>query len=470
MTTEKVTKDSVFTVEQLAAHNKPDDLWIAVDGKGQNGLLYDITEYTEVHPGGVQILRGVGGTNATTAFHDVGHSEDAYDTLRTFLVGTLDHVETRIRPTFKSTVLPPTPSSTHSGFYALLAIGPAGLKQPTGVLCMIVAAKFLWPDLVTMTVFTGAIAAVSSFWQGVMLSSAAIGVGLWVVGGEITKSLDMAKTLRRYPPVIKPTKALRGPPRIAAPRASTLDAVNFRPLILTERTRLTVNTHKFILQAQDGQALQGLPPGQHLQLRAEVDNAIVTRSYTPTFVDTQLARVELVIKIYAAGKMGNHLLHLPLGALVDVRGPGGAFKNYHRFLCTDLAMIAGGTGITPMWQVIRTICGNPEDETRITLLYVNRTQGDILLRDEISSLAAQFPNKLKVHYFVSDEQDPGWIGECGRITAQRLALLLPPVSKTAKYLVCGPDPMVKQVTQDLVGLGCHTPKTFKHATDQVFVF
>ncbi|RMZ80486.1 hypothetical protein DV737_g3015, partial [Chaetothyriales sp. CBS 132003] len=461
-----VTKDSVFTVEQLAAHNKPDDLWIAVDGK-----VYDITEYTEVHPGGVQILRGVGGTNATTAFHDVGHSEDAYDKLHTFLVGTLDHVEeTRIWPTFKSTVLRPTPSSTRGGFYALFAINPAGLKQAIGLLCMIFATKFLWPDLITMAVLTGVMTTVSSFWQGVMLSSAATGVGLWVVGGEITKSLDMAKSLRRYPPVMMPTKALRGPPRITGPRANALDAVHFRPLILTERTRLTVSTHKFILQVQDGQTLQGLPVGQHLQLRAEVDNAMVVRSYTPTFVDTELARVELVIKVYPAGKMGNHLLHLPLGALVDVRGPVGAFRNYHRFLCTDMAMIAGGTGITPMWQVIRTICGDSEDQTRITLLYVSRTQGDILLRDEISSLAAQFPNKLKVHYFVSDERDPGWIGERGRITAQKLSLLLPPVNKTAKYLVCGPDPMVEQITQDLVGLGCDTPKTFKHATDQVFVF
>ncbi|RMD42201.1 hypothetical protein DV735_g2932, partial [Chaetothyriales sp. CBS 134920] len=335
---------------------------------------------------------------------------------------------------------------------------------------MIVAAKLLWPDpAATMTVLTNAMAAVPSFWHGVMLSSAATGVCVWLVAGEITKSLDMANGLRRYPPVMKPTKALRGPPASAAEAA--LDPVHFGRLILTARTVYTSDTVRLTLQAPAGHALQaGFPPGQHVQLRAQVEGTVVVRSFTPTLVDPHSGRVELLVKVYPGGKMGNHLLHLGLGALVDVRGPVGAFRHYHRFLCTDLAMIAAGTGITPMWQLITAICGSPEDKTRITLLYVNRTAADILLRDEISALAARFPSKLRVHYFLSDRQDPGWKGERGRITAQRLALLLPPISKSAKYLVCGPEAMVDQVTQDLVGLGCDTPKTFKHATDQLFVF
>ena len=337
---------------------------------------------------------------------------------------------------------------------------------------MIVAAKILWPERTGLSTLSMAIDAVSSFWKGVMLSSAASGVVLCIVGSEISKSLDMTEGLRRYPPVTKPTKALRGPLDRASRRINALDPVQFRSFVLTERTQLTSNTYRLILQVHDAQSesLSCIPAGQHVQIRAEMENAPVLRSYTPTGMDSKTGRMELTVKVYPGGKMGNHLLRLPTGALVDVRGPIGHFKGYHRFLCSHVAMIAGGTGITPMWQIIRAICQDLADDTCVTLLYANQTQADILLRDEIDALAARFPHKLKVHYFVSADQDPSWTGERGRITATRLAQLLPAVTGTSKYLVCGPDPMVLQVTQDLLSLGCESPKAFKHATDQVFVF
>ncbi|KAI1627245.1 cytochrome b5 [Exophiala viscosa] len=480
MTTLEVTQaQGVLTVEELASHNQPNDLWIAVDGK-----VYDITKYTEIHPGGVQILCGVAGTNATAAFHDVGHSEDAHETLQAFLVGTLEQSEeeTRVRPIFQSTVLFPAAAATYTsrGFHVYLAISLASLKQALSLTCMIVAAKFLLPDLVSVAVLSGAVSAVSSFWKGVILSSAASGMCLWIVGSEVGKSLDMTDGLRRYPPIMKPTKALHGPsfggPRGQAANNGALNPSHFSAFILTERMQLTPNTHRFKLQVSPdaqsmGLLLSSFPVGQHVQVRADIDTATVVRSYTPTDMDTQSGCIELTIKVYAGSKMGNHLLHLPLGAAVDLRGPVGHFKGYHRFLCSELAMIAGGTGITPMWQLIKAICGDPADETCITLLYANRTPADILLRKEIDALAASCPNKLKVHYFLSaDPSTASWVGERGRVTAHKLAQLLPPVSKTAKYLICGPDPMVDAVTQDLVGLGCDHPKAFKHATDQVFVF
>lgn len=43
-------------------------------------------------------------------------------------------------------------------------------------------------------------------------------------------------------------------------------------------------------------------------------------------------------------------------------------------------MLAGGTGITPMFQVLNAILKNPKDHTCVTLLYGNLTQEDILLR------------------------------------------------------------------------------------------
>lgn len=43
-------------------------------------------------------------------------------------------------------------------------------------------------------------------------------------------------------------------------------------------------------------------------------------------------------------------------------------------------MVAGGTGITPLYQIIQAITKNG-DNVRLTLLYLNRTEDDILLQD-----------------------------------------------------------------------------------------
>ena len=387
-------------------------------------------------------------------------------------MGILEQTEEiRVRPIFASTVILPPSNGKSTGFQAVVAISKAAAQKALVLVCMLVAAKFLWPEFVGLAALSKATSMVSPFWKGVILSCVASSACLWIVGVEIGKSLDMTKGLRRYPPVTKPTKAIRGATKIASQSANALDPVQFQSLILTERTQLTPSTHKFTLSVQDTQSttLYSLPAGQHVQLRVETEGGLVTRSYTPTLIDTLRGRMELTIKVYAGSKMGSHLLALPVGSFVDVRGPIGGFKHYHRFLCKDLCMIAAGTGITPVWQVLNAICADPTDDTRVTLLYGNTTQDDILLRAEINALAVSFPNKLAVHYFVS-EADSSWTGERGRVNAEKMKQLLPAVSKSSKYLVCGPDAMVDQVTSDLVGLGADGPKAFKHATDQVFVF
>ena len=59
-------------------------------------------------------------------------------------------------------------------------------------------------------------------------------------------------------------------------------------------------------------------------------------------------------------------------------------------------MIAGGTGITPMLQLIRAALKNPEDTTQMALLFCNQTEEDILLREELEEAAAGAPDRLKI--------------------------------------------------------------------------
>lgn len=66
-----------------------------------------------------------------------------------------------------------------------------------------------------------------------------------------------------------------------------------------------------------------------------------------------------------------------MGDLLEVKGPKGQMR-YHAELAREIGCIAGGTGITPILQVIRQILKDPDDNTRVSFIYANVTEKDIL--------------------------------------------------------------------------------------------
>lgn len=60
-----------MSMADVAKHNTKNDLWMVIHGK-----VYDVREYARDHPGGAEALVEVAGTDATSAYEDVGHSED----------------------------------------------------------------------------------------------------------------------------------------------------------------------------------------------------------------------------------------------------------------------------------------------------------------------------------------------------------------------------------------------------------
>ncbi|KAK4463811.1 putative cytochrome b5 protein [Cladorrhinum samala] len=73
-----------LTYQDVAEHNTKKDLYCVIHDK-----IYDITKFVDEHPGGEEVLLDVAGQDSTEAFEDVGHSDEARETLDTLLVGTL---------------------------------------------------------------------------------------------------------------------------------------------------------------------------------------------------------------------------------------------------------------------------------------------------------------------------------------------------------------------------------------------
>ncbi|KAK2770363.1 cytochrome b5 [Colletotrichum kahawae] len=75
----------VITESELAKHYEVHNLWVSIRGK-----VYDVSSYVDDHPGGVEVLKDVAGSDGTESFEYVGHSEDAYKTLAKFQIGVLE--------------------------------------------------------------------------------------------------------------------------------------------------------------------------------------------------------------------------------------------------------------------------------------------------------------------------------------------------------------------------------------------
>jgi len=110
-----------FTFSDVSEHTTKKDLYMVIHDK-----VYDTSSFVDEHPGGEEVLLDVGGQDATEAFEDVGHSDEAREILERLLVGDLKRLDSDPKP--KAAVatshssLKPT-SSGGLGFGTFIFIG-----------------------------------------------------------------------------------------------------------------------------------------------------------------------------------------------------------------------------------------------------------------------------------------------------------------------------------------------------------
>ncbi|CAI9114666.1 OLC1v1015438C1 [Oldenlandia corymbosa var. corymbosa] len=244
------------------------------------------------------------------------------------------------------------------------------------------------------------------------------------------------------------------------------------PCKLVSKTSLSHDVRKFRFALPSEDQVLGLPVGKHIFICANIDEKLCMRAYTPTSGIQEVGCFELVVKVYFkgvhprfpnGGLMSQYLDSLPLGSTLEVKGPLGhiEYKGKGNFLvhgkqkfAKKLAMISGGTGITPVYQVMQAIMKDPEDETEMHIVYANRTEDDILLKDELDELAEKYPERVKVWYVIEKAMQEGWKYSLGFITEDILREHIPAGSDTTLALACGPPPMIQfAVNPNLEKLG-----------------
>ncbi len=208
-------------------------------------------------------------------------------------------------------------------------------------------------------------------------------------------------------------------------------------------------------------------PGQFITLITNIDGQSVRRAYslcTSPLVDEYPA---VSVKRVENGTMSNHLNNsLKAGDTLKVLEPMGNFttevsadKRRH------LIMFAGGSGITPMMGISKSVL-HAENDSIISLVYANRNLDSVIFKKELDELQNKYEGRLHIIH-VLDDAPLNWQGESGLLNGEMLKKIFDRIPKwdiqETQYLMCGPEGMMKNIETVLAALEIPKERIFKES-------
>lgn len=178
--------------------------------------------------------------------------------------------------------------------------------------------------------------------------------------------------------------------------------------------------------------------GQFVTLRLPVqgrDAPHLPRSYSMSSAPGLDEGLRVTVKRVAGGQGSNWLCgHLRAGDTLQVLPPAGVFTP--RSLEGDFVLLAGGSGITPVLSILRSVLARGAG--RVALFYANRDERSVIFRDTLNELARAHPERLQVQHWLDSVQ--------GVPTVPQLGAWLRPWS-AASLFVCGPGAFMDATVQ-----------------------
>lgn len=177
---------------------------------------------------------------------------------------------------------------------------------------------------------------------------------------------------------------------------------------------------------------------------------VLAKSYSPISHPATSETFDLLVKEYnlrPGGGVGAYLCGLQEGD--DIKAKVKSQRIMHGSpevagRWKHVGLVAGGTGIAPLFQIVKILLDDPEDATKIHVLSINRHETDILLKDELDQLTKDYPDRLSVTYALTGASQPKNGYECGPCDVEMVSKALPPPSPEGDTMifVCGRDGFV----------------------------
>lgn len=234
--------------------------------------------------------------------------------------------------------------------------------------------------------------------------------------------------------------------------------IEFHRLKLAKKQELTKNTFSLEFEIPSELSSQyDFEAGQYVTLKFESEGKIIQKDFSMTSAPFEKV-ITLGIKINSEESFANTLFqNLKVGDEVEVSEPRGRFTliaKPHEF--RTIVAFAGGIGITPILSHLKNIL-HTEHRTRLFLFYGNRTKKEVAFKQELEELVQKYPDRLKIHYFYSQEKVGNGLFE-GRLDAKKVALIINQILQlddtdeestiwdaVDAVLICGKGEMIKSI-------------------------
>ena len=169
-------------------------------------------------------------------------------------------------------------------------------------------------------------------------------------------------------------------------------------------------------------------PGQFLTLRLGIDGRHVPRCYSMSSAPGVDDAPRVTVKRVTGGRGSNWVCdNVRAGDTIEVMAPSGVF--HPRSLDGDFLLLAGGSGITPVFSILRSVLA--KGSGRITLLYANRDEKSVIFKNELKALAEAHPSRLTVIHWLDSVQGVPSVAQLAELARHHCA---------AQAFICGPGP------------------------------
>ncbi|SDP23920.1 ferredoxin--NADP reductase [Pseudomonas jinjuensis] len=171
-------------------------------------------------------------------------------------------------------------------------------------------------------------------------------------------------------------------------------------------------------------------PGQFLTLRIPHGDSWLPRCYSLSSSPAEDEPLRVTVKRVDDGRGSNWLCdQLKPGASIQVLPPAGVFTP--RRLDGDFLLFAGGSGVTPVLSILRSVLR--QGSGRVRLIYANRDERSVIFAERLRDLAAEYPERLQVIHWLDSVQ--------GRPSVAQLAGHAEGF-EGAQAFICGPGPFM----------------------------
>lgn len=209
-------------------------------------------------------------------------------------------------------------------------------------------------------------------------------------------------------------------------------------LIVAEVIQETGDAHSLVFETPAGLSYK---PGQFLTLRLPHADGVVARCYSLSSAPGVDDQLKVTIKRVRDGRGSNWVCDTVLaGHEIDVLAPSGTFTP--KSLDTDLLLLAGGSGVTPVMSIIKSCLARGTG--KMLLVYANRDEQSVIFHAELRALVAEHPERLVVLHWLETVQ--------GLPSLKPLQEIVRSWSH-AEAFICGPAPFMDCAADALKELG-----------------